>query len=191
VSDLANQKKTDKGMLIHKLLPFSLTTGILIVDQLTKLLIVLFLPLHKSVSILGNLLLFTHVRNKAIAFGIGKSLPIEVQQVLFFILPLCVVVFLIVFLIRAKDIKPIQRWTLCAIVGGGLGNIIDRIFRPGGVVDFIDMDFFDIKLFDIIDIKRWPTYNIADSTIVVGIVILIVSMIIEEVKTKKKGLKNE
>jgi signal peptidase II len=186
VSDVENQKMADKGMLIKKLIPFSLAIGILIIDQITKLLVIIFLPLHKSVSVLGNLLLFTHVRNKAIAFGIGKNLPIEVQQVLFFILPLCVVVFLIVFLIKAKDIKPLQRWTLCAIVGGGLGNIIDRIFRPEGVVDFIDMDFFDI-----FNMKRWPTYNIADSTIVVGIIILIISMIVEEIITKKKGLKHE
>jgi signal peptidase II len=184
VSDRAESKK--KESILPKLIPFSITIGIILLDQVTKLLIVLFIPLYKSIRVVGDLLILRHVRNTAIAFGMGQALPPEVKQILFLFLPVAVIVFLIIFIFRAKDLGPVQRWTLCAIVGGGLGNIIDRIFRPMGVVDFIDMKFFGI-----FGLQRWPTYNVADSTIVVGIFILIISMTIAEIKLRKKGAPDE
>ncbi|MBN1696954.1 MAG: signal peptidase II [Spirochaetales bacterium] len=186
MSDETNRNTTGKDFLITRVVPFSLSAGILLIDQIVKLLIVINLPLRASINILGDFLKLTHVRNKAIAFGIGGNLPGGLKEVLFFVLPLLVIVFLVIFILRSNDLKPLQRWTLCAIVGGGLGNIMDRIIRPEGVVDFIDMDFFDITIKGIIDIKRWPTYNLADATIVVGICILVVSMIIEEIRAKKE-----
>ena len=176
----------EKETIITKLIPFSITAGIIILDQVTKLLIVTFIPLYRSIKIIGDLLILRHVRNTAVAFGIGRNLPIEIKQVLFLILPIVVIIFLIVFIVRAKDLNKLQRWVLCAIVGGGIGNIIDRIFRPDGVVDFIDMKFFGIFGFE-----RWPTYNVADSTIVIGVTVLIISMIISELKLRKKGVTNE
>jgi signal peptidase II len=184
MSDTMSIKK--ENSIIAVLLPFTLTIGIIILDQVTKLLIVINLTKHESIKIIGDLLRLQHVRNTAIAFGVGRGLPAEIRPILFLILPALVIVFLIIFIIRTKDLKTMQRWVLCAIVGGGIGNIIDRIFRPEGVVDFIDMKFFGIFGFD-----RWPTYNIADSSIVVGISILIISMIITEIKLRKKGAPNE
>lgn len=58
------------------------------------------------------------------------------------------------------------------ILGGGVGNIIDRIFRPLGVVDFIDVRFYGL-----FGLERWPTFNIADSAIVVGGILLIISLL--------------
>jgi signal peptidase II len=184
VSDIP--ENTKKESILHKLLPFSLTAGIILFDQVTKLLVVIFMPLYKTIPIAGDLIMLRHVRNTAIAFGLGQTLPEEIKQILFLLLPIIVIVFLIVFIFRAKDLEPVQRWTLCAIVGGGVGNIIDRIFRPMGVVDFID-----VKFFGIFGLERWPTFNVADSTIVVGICILIISMIITEIKLRKKGVPDE
>ncbi|MBN2531840.1 MAG: signal peptidase II [Spirochaetales bacterium] len=163
-----------------------MTLGIILLDQLTKLLIVIFMPVYKSIRVLGDFIVLRHVRNTAIAFGLGKAFPQEVKQILFLILPLAVIVFLIVFILRAKDLKSLQRWTLCAIVGGGIGNIIDRLIRPMGVVDFID-----VKFFGIFGLERWPTFNVADSTIVVGICVLIISMIMTELNSRKKGVPDE
>ena len=184
MSDIAEMKK--KESIIPKLIPFSITLGIILLDQLTKLLVVVFMPLYKSIRVAGDLIMLRHVRNTAIAFGLGRNFSPEVKQVLFLILPLIVIIFLFIFIFRAKDLTSVQRWTLCAIVGGGIGNIIDRIFRPQGVVDFVD-----VKFFGILGLKRWPTFNLADSTIVVGICILIISMIITELNLRKKGVPNE
>jgi signal peptidase II len=65
------------------------------------------------------------------------------------------------------------------ILGGGLGNLADRIFRPAGVVDFIDVKFFGIFGFE-----RWPTFNIADSAIVVCGILLLFTMLFQKAGTK-------
>jgi signal peptidase II len=175
----------NKG-IVSRLIPFSLTAGIVLLDQLTKLLVVAFIPLYKPIDIIGDFLMLRHVRNTAVLFGMGSGLPALIKQILFLIIPLIVITVLIIFIIRAKDLKPLQRWILCAIAGGGLGNLMDRIFRPKGVVDFID-----VKFFGIFGLDRWPTFNVADSTIVVSIILLIIVMIVEEVKTAKKGKPHE
>jgi len=185
MSDIKEEQK--KSLKLKRtLLPFSLTLIIASLDQITKLLVVMFLPLHKPVNIIGDLIIFRHIRNTAIAFGLGRDIPAELKQILFLIIPLCVIVFIFLFLLKTKDLKPFQRWILCAIMGGGIGNLLDRFIRPAGVVDFIDM-----KTFGLFGFKRWPVYNIADMTIVIGISIIIISMIIEEIKTRKTHEKNE
>jgi signal peptidase II len=61
---------------------------------------------------------------------------------------------------------------LAAVLGGGLGNYVDRIFRRGEVVDFIDFKFYGI-----FGLQRWPTFNLADSTLVVGGILLLASFL--------------
>ena len=60
---------------------------------------------------------------------------------------------------------------MAGILGGGIGNIIDRIFRPEGVVDFISVKFYGILGFD-----RWPTFNIADASVVVCVFMFLFSV---------------
>ena len=66
---------------------------------------------------------------------------------------------------------------MAGIIGGGFGNLIDRIFRPAGVVDFIDVRFYGI-----FGLERWPTFNVADASVVVAGILLIVSFILEKDK---------
>jgi len=68
---------------------------------------------------------------------------------------------------------------VAGIIGGGLGNLIDRIFRPQGVVDFISVNFYGFLGF-----SRWPTFNIADSSVVVCGILLFLSVAFP--KTRKK-----
>ena len=74
-----------------------------------------------------------------------------------------------------------QCWCISGIIGGGIGNLIDRIFRSEGVVDFID-----VKFFGIFGLDRWPTFNVADAAIVVCGIILITTFIIMIIKDSKK-----
>ena len=72
---------------------------------------------------------------------------------------------------RSDEINPFQRWCVAGIVGGGIGNIIDRFFRPEGVLDFLDFKFYGL-----FGLERWPTFNVADSAVVVCGLLLILSV---------------
>jgi signal peptidase II len=91
------------------------------------------------------------------------------------VIPLAILSLLIVYYLKSKELTSVQRWAIAAILGGGFGNLIDRIFRPEGVVDFID-----IKFFGILGMDRWPTFNIADASVVVAGIILIGSIIFQK-----------
>jgi signal peptidase II len=83
-------------------------------------------------------------------------------------LPAAVLVCLIVYYFRSDEFSMVQRWALAGILSGGLGNLTDRIFRPAGVIDFISVKFYGFMGFE-----RWPTFNLADSFVVVfGILLL-------------------
>jgi signal peptidase II len=165
-----------------KLLPFSLAAVIILLDQITKAIIVKIQPLHPAfiTDVFDNGFLWIyHVRNKAIAFSIGENLPEFIKPILFVIVPVLVLGFLIWYCFRTDEFTRLQRWVVAGIIGGGLGNIADRIFRPDGVVDFISVRFYGFLGFE-----RWPTFNVADSSVVVCCVILLVTMFLPVKKTK-------
>lgn len=148
-------------------------------DQVTKALVVRFIPRLASspgavIELLGKYVRLIHVRNPAIAFSLGAGLSGSARGVLFSILPLFVIVLVYVIYFRSNDFTRCQRWAICGILGGGIGNLIDRFFRPDGVVDFIDCYFFGI-----FGLERWPTFNIADSAVVICGVLFVVSAIVQ------------
>lgn len=183
MSDNTNQAKQP---LKQKTLPVILTAVVVFLDQLTKGLVVKYIPQLQTmdpdavIPVFGKYLRFIHVRNNAVAFSMGHNLPDNVRAILFAILPLIVIGLVFVIYFRNNDFTKLQRWSICGILGGGLGNLIDRFFRPQGVVDFIDCYFFNI-----FGIERWPTFNVADSAVVVCGALLIISLIVQSVKESK------
>lgn len=162
----------------NKMKPLILTLIILAADQITKIIIVNSIPIHTiGKSFFGGFLRIIHTRNLAIAFSLGNNLPEEVRFILFTILPIAVLAGLLVYFIKGEDFTTFQRWAVAGILGGGIGNIIDRVFRPLGVVDFID-----VKFFGIFGLERWPTFNVADSTVVVSGILMLFAFIIEDLK---------
>ncbi|MDX9801696.1 MAG: signal peptidase II [Spirochaetia bacterium] len=159
--------------LKDKLIPFSIAVFVIILDQVTKFLIVAGIePYTIKYTFLDGFLRIIHVRNKAIAFSMGQNLPDGFRTALFSFLPLIILFLLIIYIIKTDEITVPQRWALGGIVGGGFGNLIDRFFRPDGVVDFID-----VKFYGIFGLERWPTFNVADSSIVVFGIFLFFTMI--------------
>ena len=155
--------------------PFILTGIVILLDQLTKAFVVINWPAPGTFikDVFNNdVLIFYHVRNKAIAFSIGAELPPQVQTILFIVLPVGVLAFLVWYYFNTTEFNRIQRWAIAGIIGGGLGNITDRIFRPDGVVDFIS-----VKFYGIFGMQRWPTFNIADASVVICCSILLVTML--------------
>jgi signal peptidase II len=164
-----------------KLLPFILTGLVVLVDQITKAIIVALVPIYTvGANIFGDLLRIVHVANTGVAFSLGDSMPLAIRRILFAIIPLIVIILVIVVYFRNDEFNSVQRWSICGIIGGGIGNIIDRFFRAEGVVDFID-----VKFFGIFGLERWPTFNVADAAVVVCGIILIVSFLITICKEKK------
>ena len=186
-SDISNKKS-----LLKKLLPVLLTVFVIALDQVTKALVVKYIARsdiepffgqdqeNASIEIFGSFLRLIHVRNPAVAFSMGASLPQNIRTILFSFLPLIVIGFVFVIYFRNKDFTQLQRWSICGILGGGLGNLIDRFFRPDGVVDFIDC-YFPIFFKS----KIWPTFNAADSAVVICGILFVISFIIVSVKRKK------
>jgi signal peptidase II len=155
--------------------PFILSALIILADQFSKAFIVSRWPgggIFIADVFKNDLLWIIHVRNKAIAFSLGLGLPDALRTGLFILLPLAVIALLVRYFFVSSEFTPLQRWSIAGIIGGGLGNLIDRIFRPDGVVDFIS-----VKFFGLFGLERWPTFNVADSAVVVCGVILFISIL--------------
>jgi signal peptidase II len=104
---------------------------------------------------------------------LGNNLPENLRPTLFIVLPLLVLAFLGWYYLKTDELTRIQRWAFAGILGVGIGNIIDRIFRPDGVVDFIS-----VKFFGFLGLDRWPTFNIADASVVVCGILLFLTIIL-------------
>lgn len=161
-------------------LPFIMTAIVIIVDQISKLLVVQYMEAYQVIPILGDFLNLRLVYNTGAAFSLGAGFDGIVRKVLLGVLPAMLLFGLIGVILKSKELSKAQRWFICGIIGGGFGNLIDRFFRPEGVVDFID-----IKFFGIFGMERWPTFNAADSFIVCCGIGLGINLILQGIKQKK------
>ena len=157
-----------------RLKPFMLSLGIIIADQISKALIVHFIPENGiGFSCWNDYLRIIHVRNDAVAFSMGTDLPMLLKIVLFILVPLVLISAIAVFLYRdEKELTEAQRWCFAGFVGGGIGNLIDRIFRGMSVVDFISTANYGV-----FGMERWPTWNVADGAVVCSVAVLIITML--------------
>ncbi|MGN0729506.1 signal peptidase II [Treponema sp.] len=164
----------------EKILPLSLSLAVVLLDQITKCIVVKNIPRlsifsdDAVIEVFGKYLRLVHVRNNAIAFSMGSGLSDTLRGFLFALLPLLVVIAVYVIYFRNNEFTKIQRWAICGVLGGGIGNLIDRFFRPEGVVDFIDCYFFGL-----FGMERWPTFNIADSAVVVFGAVFFVAFLLQ------------
>jgi signal peptidase II len=124
---------------------------VVITDQVSKYAVSRLIPLGRSVRILGDFVRFIYVHNPGAIF----SIPVG-PYFLYLVGAACIV--LLVYSIRKKSAL------LSLILGGAIGNLIDRI-RIGAVVDFVDIGIGNI---------RWPAFNVADSCITIGVIIFII-----------------
>ena len=130
---------------------------ILVCDRLSKIAAERALSLYQSAPLIKGVLHFTLVHNTGAAFGLLKN-----QLVLLIATSMSAVVLMFLSLHRVRSAPAVYRIALSLIFSGALGNLIDRIFL-GYVIDFIDL-------------RVWPVFNIADSAITIGAVLLALSM---------------
>lgn len=132
---------------------------VLLLDQLTKAWVRAELTLGEPVRVLGDWFRFLYIHNEGAAFGlhVGRYSP-----VFFLVVASLVSVAVLVLYAQTPLEQRVERFALALILGGALGNIIDRI-RWERVVDFIQVG---------VDGHYWPIFNVADSAVTVGVVIL-------------------
>ncbi len=138
---------------------------IVIADQITKWAIRANLSLLERVPVLPFLDI-THIRNKGAAFGIFNDLPEDVRMPLFVLVLVLAVIVIFVFLNKTDPRDRILIYSLSLILGGAIGNSIDR-FRLGYVTDFIDFHWFGDPRY------HWPPFNVADSAITIGVILIL------------------
>ena len=166
-----------------KVVPLILIAVVILLDQLTKFLVVKYIPFATvGACFFGDFLRIIHVCNPGIAFSIGQGWSLAVRGILFRLVPLVVIIMVLAVYIRNDTFTQLQRWAIAGIAGGGLGNLIDRFFRKEGVVDFIDFKFYGI-----FGLERWPTFNVADAAVVVCGILLIISFIITVKNDQQAG----
>ena len=110
-------------------------------------------------------------------------MPAELRRPLFLALPLAVVAIILLYYLRTGELSQLQRWLVAAVLGGGAANFVDRVLRPAGVVDFID-----VKFYGLFGLARFPTFNVADSSVVVGGILLLLTFLRDELRTKRREL---
>ncbi|MGN1409173.1 MAG: signal peptidase II [Eubacteriales bacterium] len=138
-------------------------------DQLTKFFAAANLTEISTYPLIENVFHFTYVENRGAAFGMLAD-----HRWIFMILSVVGIAAVFVYLTATKPKSWWMRIALCFIIGGGVGNMIDRIAR-GYVIDFIDCRFIDFYVF-----------NVADSFVCVGCAMFIIAVIIEELAEKKR-----
>ena len=163
-------------------LPLILTVTVIALDQLTKWLIIISIePWSIGASFFGDLLRIVCVYNTGAAFSLGSGLSSVMRFIVMACIPACFIAGICVFYFKS-EFTQLQRWFLGGIIGGGISNLLDRFFRTKGVVDFID-----VKFFSLFGLERWPTFNIADSAIVVCALGLFITILLHEWDEKRKS----
>jgi len=143
------------------------SAAVIVLDQITKQIVEAKLPLHSSREIVPGLASLTHVRNRGAAFGFLSNAELPYQSVLFSALSFLALAAIAIYAFR---LPAAQRWTqmaLALIMGGAVGNLIDRIAH-GHVIDFVDVYW---------KTHHWPAFNVADSCISIGVVMLILELL--------------
>ena len=147
---------------------------VIVADQITKYITVQYLKPLNTVPILEGVFSLTYVENRGAAFGIFQN-----QRWFLIILPILIVSVAIIFLIKNRNESILTRISLAIILGGAIGNLLDRIFR-GYVVDMFQFTFF-----------QFPVFNVADMAVVCGTIILALQLLFYNENTSDGNQANE
>jgi signal peptidase II len=156
--------------ILRNLVLASLTGSVIVTDQLSKLHIVQTMRLHESIPVIPNLFSLTYIRNPGAAFGLLAGSSNAFRMVFFGLTSIFALVLLGTILYRMPERDWMGRLSVSAILGGAVGNLIDRL-RFGEVIDFLDV---------YVENYHWPAFNVADSAITVGVIFLIIHFMFEK-----------
>ncbi|WP_445659502.1 signal peptidase II [Aeribacillus sp. FSL M8-0254] len=153
------------------MLKYLITLFVIALDQWTKWLIVKNMEIGESIEIINGFLYITSHRNKGAAWGILQN-----QMVFFYVVTIIVVVAIIYYMQKYAKQNAMLGVALSLMLGGAIGNFIDRLFRKE-VVDFIHTYIFGYN---------FPIFNIADSSLTIGVILLFIYFLFFEEKKQKE-----
>ncbi len=143
---------------------------ILVADQITKYIVTVNMTLGESRPFLKGLLDFVYIYNEGGAWGFLSGY----QWILLTVTSIVIIIFITVLVKYGMQDK-LLFWSVCLVLSGGLGNMIDRIFRGGKVVDFLHFEFM----------PDFPVFNVADCSVVIGTGLLIIYFIVGSIRENK------
>ena len=138
----------------------SVSGAVVALDLWTKRWATEALAFQEPVEVLGPFLRFTYTRNSGVAFGLGAGLPFP-----YYVFSLAAVGVILYLFFKQRVAGPARQLALALIMGGAIGNFIDRI-RFGEVVDFIEIGYGR---------WHWPVFNVADSAVTVGVILFAIT----------------
>ncbi|HYI13326.1 MAG TPA: signal peptidase II [Thermoanaerobaculia bacterium] len=151
---------------MNRLYYILLSAAVIILDLWTKALVLRRIDLHEAIEVIPNFFQLVHVRNTGAAFGIGANASSKLVPLLLNVGAIAVFCVVVVYALRSAATDRLLQTGLHLILGGAIGNLIDR-FRFGYVVDFLDV---------YVGNHHWPAFNVADSAICIGIGLLFLDM---------------
>ena len=154
---------------MKKMLPIILIS--LLLDQVLKLLVITNMNLFDSINIIDNFFNITYVRNNGAAWSILSG-----NTLLLIFISLIALVLIYYYFIKDKKLNKLENISYSLLIGGTIGNLIDRLFR-GYVIDYLDFKIFGYN---------FPVFNFADICIVIGIILICITLIGGEINVRNK-----
>ena len=145
---------------------------VLLLDQGSKVYVHHTFVLHESRPVIADFFHLTYVRNPGAAFGLLARQKAAFLRLFFPMVTVLAILALLVYFIRVPQQRTLTLWSICFIIGGAVGNGIDRLWL-GQVIDFLDFHWHTY---------HWPAFNLADSAICVGVGLLLLDAFRHSVK---------
>ena len=163
---------------MNRVVFFAAALGVFALDRVSKMVIEATLHLHHSVNLIPGLLDLFYTRNTGVAFGLLSNEESSwVSYLLTGVAGIALIIILIFSLRHAPDQHRLQ-WGLMLVFGGAAGNLHDRI-KYGYVIDFIEVYYKSY---------HWPTFNVADACITIGISLLMVEVLFQNANIKDRSI---
>ena len=154
---------------------YLISLAIVLLDQFAKLLVVRSMRLGQNIPIVPGFFDLTFVLNPGAAFSLFATMPEWVRNPFFILISVAAAVLIVAYRSRYVRENRLASVSLALILGGAIGNLIDRL-RYGVVVDFLDAHIYQY---------HWPIFNVADSAISVGVTLLLFEMLLEWRRERK------
>jgi len=145
----------------------AMAAAIIVVDQITKALVRAHVPLYDTIPVISGVLNLTHVRNTGAAFGFLNAVDFPFKSIVLALVATAAFIGIAFYAARVAPHERVARFGLTIILGGAIGNLIDRL-ALGSVVDFVDVVFGSWHF--------WA-FNVADAAITLGVAAMMIDMI--------------
>ncbi|MEO2056130.1 MAG: signal peptidase II [Flavobacteriaceae bacterium] len=141
-----------------------LITASIVLDQLSKVLIRDNIDQYSEIKLIGEYFILTNVENSGAFLGMGSDFSPFIKTIFLLILPIIILICIMIYIYRDKEIDKISLIGFCFIIGGGIANIYDRIMY-GSVTDFLFIDLGGIF--------KTGIFNIADLSVTTGMIMIL------------------